>query len=318
MTAISKGSLKVKRMIERLIVVREAAIDTIRHLKYAAPSDGRSELARSKAHLECQITKDYHRIEKALALREPKSPFGSAVRERLIRDIERFGAAAEDSSSLVETARSAVEALDHWNAEGERTLGGPIREPICRSDMPEALAAQFFRSRASVRDYSNERVSHDDICRAVEMARNAPSVCNRQPWKVLTFHEPDTVARVLALQNGNLGFGHMVPCVSIIVVDIRLFSSSGERNQRWIDGGIFAMSFILALHSVGLASCMLNWSVDNARTRSLREIVGLPGWADVITLIAVGHPQDGHKVARSPRRSLSELMEVDPADAPDS
>ena len=46
----------------------------------------------------------------------------------------------------------------------------------------------------------------------------------------------------------------------IIAMDLKAFVPAHERYQHWIDGGMFSMSIIYALHSLGLSSCCLNWS----------------------------------------------------------
>jgi hypothetical protein len=48
----------------------------------------------------------------------------------------------------------------------------------------------------------------------------------------------------LSYQNGNSGFGHTVPALFVITSDMRIFEKSGERNQGWVDGGLFAMALV--------------------------------------------------------------------------
>lgn len=71
------------------------------------------------------------------------------------------------------------------------------------------------------------------------------------------------------------------------------------------------MSLVWALHALGVASCMLSWSVDQDRTRRLREVTGLPDHLDVVTMIAAGSPRDGLRVTRSPRRPVDSVLHAD-------
>ena len=71
------------------------------------------------------------------------------------------------------------------------------------------------------------------------------------------------------------------------------------------------MSLVWALHAQGVASCMLNWSVDQDRTRQLRATTGLPDHLDVVTMIATGYARDGLRVTRSPRRPVDSVLHAD-------
>src|SRR3546814_11683998 len=66
----------------------------------------------------------------------------------------------------------------------------------------------FFRTRASVRDYSSAPVPSAVIEEAVELALHSPSVCNRQASYVYCLQSREIIDRALSLQNGNRGFGH--------------------------------------------------------------------------------------------------------------
>ena len=67
-------------------------------------------------------------------------------------------------------------------------------------------------------------------------------------------YDDERQQQVIAVQ-GNAGFGDRVPLVLVITSDLQTFFAPEERNQAWIDGGMFAMSLVHALHSLGLASC---------------------------------------------------------------
>lgn len=282
---------------------REFTEDFRRYARYAM--DGESSSAGLTARqVETQLTKDYHRVEKGLALRSPKRPFGSAVQQRL----ERLLAveAIEAEAPFVGYASSARAALLAWN-------GGGVIDP---NISPVAIAADrgiadpdaFFRTRHSVRDFGDREVSMDLVELAAVLATQSPSVCNRQPWRLLTYSDRKEIDRVLALQNGNSGFRESVPVVAVLTVDEGLFASPGERNQAWIEGGIFGATFVWALHSLGLDTCMLNMSITNAQASSVRSELGIPDSDAIIMMIAIGYGNEGHRIARSPRRSLSEVL----------
>lgn len=294
----------------------------------------------SRVNLRSLITMDYHRIEKGLSLAEPRPGFGRDVAERLSRDLPRYvesygsdGTTATaavaireylrfqadqgvDLGQLTDALRRAVDAVERAAAVAKPTACDvPSASTLLRTRDEVHAAAQrdllpFFESRHSVRDFADKAVPIETIRQAVAMAQRTPSVCNRQAWRVLTFEGQAATEAALACQNGNRGFRHQIQRVLVVTCDLSHFVSTGERNQAWIDGGMFAMSLIYALHSLGLGTCALNWSATRAQDQQLRKTVPIPEEDVVIMMIAVGHLPETFRVAQSPRKPLDEVLVV--------
>ncbi|MGX9346663.1 nitroreductase family protein [Microbacterium sp. KNMS] len=283
-------------------VRREFRLDARRYLEHMAPADWLIGADARGKHLEAQLTKDYHRVEKGLALKNPKRPFGADVERRLRMLLPQ----AEPTAPYVDHVSSAIDALAEWNEGGGVDSDvSPVREPRARGIED---AATFFETRHSVRDFSDRPVDPALLHRAVELAINTPSVCNRQAWKIRLFEGADVV-RALAFQNGNRGFREQIPALALVTVDTRYFAAASERNQAWIEGGLFSMSFVWALHALGLDSCMLNLSVLNRTAAGLRERFSIEDAELPIMMIAIGHGSEGHRRARSPRRLVEEVLD---------
>lgn len=297
-------------------VLREFLTDFMRYSRYATPTGPDAHTYVTGANLECILTKDYHRIEKGLALPEPKRPFG-ADPERRIGEVLGVGDSrdrAQGWDGYLEHAGSALRALEDWNRDGSVDADiAPDGESLGDNVAPwDGSSARFFNTRRSVRDFDPEVGLAEDLIRdIVETTQSTPSVCNRQTARVYYFARGAKMNQILGVQTGNKGFGHTAAGLFVVTSDARLFSGSGERNQRWIDGGLFAMTLVWALHARGVASCMLNWSKGNGDSRTLRGIAGIPEYEDVVVLIAVGYPRKGYRVARSPRRPLDQVLHVD-------
>lgn len=297
--------------LDKLKIRTEFYKDSRRFSRWSAPTDGGFGPKGSLRHMETQLTKDYHRVEKGLALPAPKRPFGAAVSQRLAAGIE----VGDPSNPYVTNATDAVFALDTWNKQGDvldhiAPRMTELLEPVLVGGQATEQESLIL-SRRSVRHFDMSRpVAAEIINRATEIAGTTPSVCNRQPWSVTVANEPLSVSKILRLQNGNSGFTDAVPAVGVITVDNRLFAGPGERNQRWVDGGLFAMSFVYALQASGLNSCLLNWSMTNAQSDQMRKLIGLEPYEDIITLVAIGYAADDARVARSPRRGLNELLRI--------
>ena len=176
--------------------------------------------------------------------------------------------------------------------------------------------ARYFREQEGVdamrgvSGFEGRRNLVELIERAVRMAQRTPSVCNRQPWKAYAFTDPEQRKNLLSFQNGNRGFGDGAAQLLVVTSDLQHFTSVGERYQGWIDGGLFAMSLVHALHALGLGACMLNWSVTRETDAAMRAAAGIPDSELVIMMVAVGHLPERLRVAFSARKPLSDVLVV--------
>ena len=295
-----------RRVMSRAKGAREFWQDMSRYYRFSTPAGVDALSSLTGRQLECQVTKDYHRIEKGLSLRDPRRPFGASVKQRLDITIPR----APESSAYRAYAGEARQALAQWNDGHEidpvvsRSLAQLDGAEIDRADLE-----RFFRSRRSVRSFREEPVSSDLVAEAVLLAINTPSVCNRQSWRAHYYSGSEAQA-VLALQNGSKSFSRGIPAVLVVTVDNAMFSGSGERNQRWVDGGLFAMSLVWALHGLGLGTCMLNWSRVNSASDQLRRVGSIDTSEEIVVMIGMGWPDADARVARSARRDLVDVLVV--------
>lgn len=166
---------------------------------------------------------------------------------------------------------------------------------------------KFFLTRYSVRDFKQEKVSKDLVVRALRLAMKTPSVCNRQAWHVYHIDKRDSIDRALSLQNGNRGFGHQIPCLLVITADLSAFDTGIERYQHWIDGGMFSMAIVMALHSLGVSSCCLNWSKGPIADLKLRKLINIEKKHTVMMMLAVGYASDNLNVCYSARKPCEDI-----------
>jgi len=288
----------------------------------------------SRATHAAAIIKTYHRIEKGLALPAPRPGFGAQAAIQLIEELSTY----IDAYGADEVTRAALNAMNEYldfnNGHGVM-LDAAITDGVTRvrarqGDIASACrvggtrevtrdeihaAAErnlehFFASRYSVRQFSDRSVDLTLIEKAAAMAQKTPSVCNREAGRVAVISDKALMARAFSHQNGNRGFGEHADKLLIVAADQACFLNVGERYQAWIDGGMYAMSLVYALHSLGLGSCCLNWSVEPSVDLALRKELDLPEEWTVIMMIAVGHLPERFTVAQSPRRPLSEVFRL--------
>lgn len=167
---------------------------------------------------------------------------------------------------------------------------------------------QFFLGRSSLREYSEEPVNIEVVYRALKLAQKTPSSCNMQPGHTYIIRDAEKIRMSLNIQSGNKGFGHKIQGLLIVTADQQAFISSSERYQHWIDGGMYSMSVVYALHALGLASCCLNWSEDPKRDLLLRRTLGINHSHSIMMMISYGWPDAQNKVCSSPRKPVSDTF----------
>ncbi len=320
-----KSKLQRSKLIIRLKV--NYAYDLKRFLKYSVIS----RQINTQTRLQALITKEYHRIEKRLAFKEPRVGFAPDVIQNILSKLREY----QKKYGLDETAQIALNTLFAYYQfnydrglkdeqlhqelielkntipDLENTIGkGGVLKLSKQNIINRAKLdlRAFFESRYSIRDFSPEKVDTNSIEAAVKMAQKTPSVCNRQSSKVYVFSEDEDKKKVLSFQNGNRGFGNLADKVIIITSNLEHFFGISERNQCWIDGGMFAMSLVYALHSLGLGTCCLNWSVEYEVDRTLKNAVGIDDSESIIMMIAIGHLPENLKVAQSNRKKIEEVL----------
>ncbi|MEY4428457.1 MAG: hypothetical protein RLZZ182_1146 [Pseudomonadota bacterium] len=306
-------------------MARHALHDLTRYFK-AAASEART---LDDAQLQARLLQKAHSIEKGLALPDVRPGFGKAalLELRQLLDIAQQRGLSPEAPALL-SARHAVgaylalHAAKGWSLPDDLLFatnlpaahhapqwGGWLEQEAAST---RAAAQGNFESlvnaRRSTRMFSRERPSLDTLQSAISLASRSPSVCNRQGGRARVVFAEELLQRILTLQGGNRGFTQEIPCVLVVTCYVGLFRGARERNQCWIDGGLFAMSLLYALTYQGLASCPLNWSADVSQDRALRQLLQLPDDEVVIMLVAVGHWRDHYKVATSARLGIDTVM----------
>lgn len=312
----------IRRMLARVKMLSSYGYDARRYLDASTAGRSADDAERLAAH----ISMDYHRLEKGMALPLPRHGFGRDVAMRLIRSVGRY----EDRYGASDVTAFARSALDGYRSFNEGKLAPELERALteflstrtvtqCHAGVDavtaEALfpfdvetAQRFLLSRRSVRQFDGRPVPEDVLQEAARIAQQAPSVCNRQSARIFASNQRAKMDEMLSFQNGNRGFGDRLGAVIVIASDMRAFTSLGERNQCWVDGGIFALSMALALHSLHVGACMLNWSVEPGRDRALRRCLGIDDNYAIITMMGAGYVPARLMVAASPRRRTDGII----------
>ncbi|GAB2657180.1 nitroreductase [Gordonia jinhuaensis] len=159
---------------------------------------------------------------------------------------------------------------------------------------------------ATVRTYTDDPVTVDQVRALIDEARWTGSARNRQPWRFVAVFDHPT-RRAIA-QSG--AYAAHVEHASVVLVVL----SPAERNlDTEFDVGRLVQSVVLAANSRGLGTCVVSLYPEQNSARTAQLLGAEPGWV-ARHAIALGHPGQPPAGVRSAiptgRRSTDELLRV--------
>lgn len=165
----------------------------------------------------------------------------------------------------------------------------------------------FSNSRHSIRNFSGE-INSKQIEEAIRLAQNTPTACNRQPIRVHVIENKELIAEAFKIQNGNRGFGHLVDKLLVITADISSYQDSEERNLPYVDGGMYTMNLLYALHFNKVAAIPLNWCRTKEEDIKMRKVISIPSSEIIIVFVGCGNLPDDFKLAVSKRYDYNDIF----------
>lgn len=279
-------------------------------------------------NLRARITLHYHSLEKGMSNSNLRIGFGKSALNDLFCSLEEYincGFSLEDPrfKSGVSTIHKYIELhkLNNYNVldieerllsltSVKETNAGGVYE-FKRDELLSFKNSNFHdlsKHRFSVRDFSDEEVDRSIIEDAIKISMKTPSVCNRQPWTVYLIQNPRLINEVLKIQGGLNGNGKKMDTLLLVTSDNSYLAGPEERNQGFVDGGMFSMSLLYALTHVGLATCTLNADFDEKRDTLIRQALEISETENLILFIAVGNYPDKFKVPKSQRDSYKNIV----------
>lgn len=163
------------------------------------------------------------------------------------------------------------------------------------------------KKRFSVRSYSTEPVSQEELNLILEAAQVAPTACNNQPFHILAVQSKEVLAKISKSTNF-----YNAPLVLIIL---------GDNSQAWtreydnykatdIDASIATDHMMLQATALGLGSLWICYFDPEI----LRNELNIPSNLRPINILAIGHNSgniqapDRHSTKR---KQINELVSYD-------
>jgi nitroreductase len=148
---------------------------------------------------------------------------------------------------------------------------------------------EHLTARRSIRRYTDEPVSHDDVQALLEAAMSAPSASNRKPWEFVVVDDADRLDR---LRRGMV-FGRYGAPLAIVVCADMLRCYPPPAQGFWIqDCSAATQNILLAATGLGLGSVWLGVHPLAPMIAHVRSVVHLPRHVRPLGVVYIGHPAE--------------------------
>lgn len=328
-----------------VVLCSRSRVTSVLYYLILRPSFGREQhavLAGRARHLHelkvpafssAQLRRNIHRLEKALIMQPRKAIFALEYIDQTIDLFERCLSRSEFSPSELEWAQAVLaqyfavvtptphlsqlankfcllqQQRSQVTPETGRITPYPAADKVVADISPEALYS-LMQQRRSVRWFTEQPVPADLVAQAIQMASQAPSACNRQPFFVKMSLQPDQAASIAKLAMGTSGFADNIRCLCVIVGDQSCYEAERDRHVIYVDGGLFAMQLMLALETLGLSSCPINWPDIESLELKMQRRLKLAVFHRPVMLLAVGYANQSGGIPASVKKTSDQLLQT--------
>ena len=148
----------------------------------------------------------------------------------------------------------------------------------------DALEAIF--TRRSIRAYTSEPVSEEDLKVILEAAMNAPSASNRQPWHFIVVDDRSKLDALMEVHPYSKMLAQ-APLAIVVCGDTKVSSSYWQQ-----DCSAATENLLLAARALGLGTVWLGVYPREDRVNGISRIFQLPAHVKPLAVVAVGHPAE--------------------------
>jgi nitroreductase len=151
-----------------------------------------------------------------------------------------------------------------------------------------------IQSRPAVRSFRPDPIPADIVKKILHAGRQAHSQRNRQPWRFVVIQHRETLQHIGALASTGPYIAQAPLAIALAV--------EGAKNP-FLDGTRAAECLMLAAWGEGIGSCWVG-GIDRPK---VKELLGIPEEAELITVIPFGYPTEEEKTQKKVRKRLDKV-----------
>lgn len=310
--------LKQSKIILFFRILLECISETLFCTKYIANSNRDKNVTKFQTNMMIAA----HSLEKGMSIGRVKVGFGKNKALALIEDLKYYMTIGGDIS-FVGNVCSILLSYIKFNEELGADMSdvkfsldelssiyplsvSPNGGVLVQSDLEikktlDSSFDIFSQSRFSIRDFGNDPLNLELVIKSLKLCERTPSACNRQSWRIHVYTDKNEREKLFSLQGGCKGFIEEMQCAILICGDMSLYNIN-EIHQVYVDGGLYAMNLLYALHYHGLATIPLTMGHKARKIKDIKRSMSIGDQEVPILLIGVGTCKHGtYRVAVSHR-----------------
>ncbi len=144
---------------------------------------------------------------------------------------------------------------------------------------------QLIFDRRSIRAYTDEEVSQDDIQSLLKAAMAAPSGSNLKPWHFVVVTDRPTLQAMADAHP----YGKMLALAPLAIA----VCADSAISRSWVkDCSAATENILIAAAALGLGAVWLGCHGAQDREKALRPVLGLPDRISILSIVSIGHPDE--------------------------
>lgn len=150
-------------------------------------------------------------------------------------------------------------------------------------------ALEVIYTRRSVRSFTGEGISREDLMKLLRAGMSAPSAVNVQPWSFIVVTDRTTLDKLC----DKLPHAKMLDKAgaAIVVCGIPDKDEVFSKDYWVMDCSAASQNILLAAHALGLGSVWTAVHVDKERVKTVREILNIPDNIIPLNVLPIGVPK---------------------------
>ena len=290
----------------------------------------RKNYADRKSFLERDMLVLAHSLEKGMGIPDPRKGYGKEKAYNLVCTMKEYGdkydtdcfpyqesfRVLETYIDLMKSQKVRIRKIEAVKNELKKNISGTYELEAGYDQLsyeqlsvvtPEELE-KIYSTRHSIRHFSKEIISEEELHKVIGLANRAPSACNRQPVRLYHTVTQEKAAEFENIIDGSHGFKGETPYYMLVTVD-RAYFAGDEYLQWYTNGGIYLAYLNLAFHACGIGSIILQWKYANEKEQTIKDYFGIMKSEAIIAVIGYGkYPKDGTKCIKAQRKSVEDTL----------
>lgn len=148
----------------------------------------------------------------------------------------------------------------------------------------------LIMKRKSIRQYTKEQVSDENIKQMLISGMQGPSAVNQQPWEFVVIKDRETLERLSEVSKGAWMLSQAPLCIHVIMKDDLVKPDMASQ-----DLGACVQNILLEATNLGLGSCWIGVYPEQDRIEKIRDILHIQEGTPFAN-ISIGHPKEQEEI----------------------